>query len=57
MDAADVESAEEIKVGKTGRIDSFYICGQCRLISLLAAFFYLFSALTGIISSKGRLGR
>ena len=30
MDAADVESAEEIKVGNTGRIDSFYICGQRR---------------------------
>ena len=30
MDAADAESAEEIKVGNTGRIDSFYNCGQWR---------------------------
>ena len=30
MDAADVESAEVIEVGNTGRVDHFYSCGQRR---------------------------
>ncbi|WP_156885128.1 hypothetical protein [Oribacterium sp. NK2B42] len=42
MDVADVESAEEIKVGNTGRIDSFYICGQVE-IDLTAFFMPIFN--------------
>ena len=30
MDAADVESAEVIEVGNTGRVDHFNSCGQRR---------------------------
>ena len=44
MDAADVEGAEEIKVGNTGRIDSFYICGQ-RRFSAGRSFFVFFRLL------------
>ncbi len=50
MDAADAESAEAIKVEDIGRIDFL----QLRSVEILCwPFFCLFSAFTGIISSKG----